>query len=219
MPYTQDHKDRSRLRILASALRLFSERGFGQVTIDDVMADAGLTRGAFYAHFDSKEHLYADAIHHGIETSAITAVARGPKGLATLQKVVSGYLCRGHVDGTVPPCPLAFFSSDVGVRERRVRDTYTRAFRSLAGVLGHHAGSRELDERALAIAVLMVGGVAVSTALTDNALKDRILAGCRRAIMEMSRPEKSRPSLRASSSGGKNARRVQKAGSGLNNRP
>jgi len=219
MPYTQDHKDRTRLRILSSALRLFSERGFGQVTIDDVMADADLTRGAFYAHFDSKEHLYAESIRHGIETSAITAIARGPKGLATLQKVVGGYLCRGHVDGTVPPCPLAFFSSDVGVRERRVRDTYTHAFRSLAEVLGHHAGARELDERALAIAVLMVGGVAVSTALTDNALKDRILSGCRRAIVNMSKPEKAKKPSRVSTPVRKTAKRAPKAESGHSYRP
>jgi len=210
MPYTRDHKDRSRVRILASALRLFSGRGFGQVTIDDVMSDAGLTRGAFYAHFDSKENLYAESILHGVETSAITAIARGPRGLATLQKVVGGYLCRGHVDGTVPPCPLAFFSSDVGVRERRVRDTYTRAFHSLAEVLGHHAGARELDERGLAIAVLMVGGVAVSTALTDNALKDRILAACRRAIMDMSRPAKTKKATRNGASSGRQTKRASK---------
>jgi len=196
MPYTPEHKGRSRERILASALRLFSERGFAQVTIDEVMVDAGLTRGAFYAHFDSKEHLYAEAIHHGIANSAITAVAHGPKGIPTLQQMVEGYLNRGHVDGTVAPCPLAFFATDVGIREKHVRNTYTKAFRSLASAMGHHAGASSLDERALAMAVLMVGGVAVSTALTDSAMKENILTGCRRAIMDMAATAKPKPAAR-----------------------
>ena len=55
----------------------------------------------------------------------------------------------------------------------------------MAGVLGSHAHARLQDERALAMTVLMVGGVAVSSALTDSALKDRVLASCRRAILEM----------------------------------
>jgi len=89
------------------------------------------------------------------------------------------------VDGKAAPCPLAFFATDVGVREQRVRDTYTAALQSLAGALGSHAPARLQEERVLAMTVLMVGGVAVSSALTDGALKDRILASCRRAIMEM----------------------------------
>ena len=185
MPYSREHKVRTRERVLAGALRLFSERGFAQVTIDEVMAHAGLTRGAFYAHFTSKEHLYAEAIDHGIRTSAIAALAGGPKGLKTLQNIVNSYLSRGHVDGKMAPCPLAFFSTDVGVREHRVRSTYTTAFLSLIGAIGSHASGAKTEERTLAIAVLMVGGVAVSTAVTDSTLKDNILSGCRRAIMDL----------------------------------
>jgi len=185
MPYSRDHKTQSRERILCSALRLFSVSGFGQVTIDQVMADASLTRGAFYAHFSSKEDLYAEAIHHGINSSALVSIRPDGEGLRSLRQLIDTYLSRAHVDGKAAPCPLAFFATDVGVRERRVRDTYTAALQSLAGVLGSHASARLQDERVLAMTVLMVGGVAVSSALTDGALKDRILASCRRTILEM----------------------------------
>jgi TetR/AcrR family transcriptional repressor of nem operon len=164
---------------------LFSVSGFGQVTIDQVMADASLTRGAFYAHFSSKEDLYAEAIHHGINSSALVSIRPDGEGLRSLRQLIDAYLSRAHVDGKAAPCPLAFFATDVGVRERRVRDTYTAALQSLAGVLGSHAPARPQDERVLAMTVLMVGGVAVSSALTDGALKDRILASCRRTILEM----------------------------------
>jgi TetR/AcrR family transcriptional repressor of nem operon len=192
MPYSKQHKTQSRERILRSALRLFSEGGFEQVTIDRVMAHAGLTRGAFYAHFSSKEHLYAEAIHHGIQSSALVNLPPDSDGLRSLRQVIETYLSRAHVDGKAPPCPLAFFATDVGVRERRVRDAYTAALQSLAGMLGSHAPAEVQDERVMAMTVLMVGGVAVSAALTDGALKDRILASCRRTIMEMieTRPAK-----------------------------
>ena len=185
MPYSREHKGRTRERVLAGARRLFSERGYAQVTIDEVMAHAGLTRGAFYAHFSSKEQLYAEAIDHGIRTSTIAALAGGPRGLKTLQNIVDSYLSRGHVDGKMAPCPLAFFATDVGVRDRQVRRAYTTAFLSLVGAIGSHASGPKIEERTLAIAVLMVGGVAVSAAVTDSALKDNILSGCRSAIMDL----------------------------------
>ena len=62
MPYTPEHRLATRERILASARRLFNRNGLSEVTIDAVMASAGLTRGAFYNYFNSKEELYAEAI-------------------------------------------------------------------------------------------------------------------------------------------------------------
>ena len=121
MPYSREHKTKSRERILNSALRMFSEGGFEQVTIDKVMTNAGLTRGAFYAHFSSKEELYAEAIHHGINCSALVNIQPDGEGLRSLRQLIGIYLSRAHVDGKAAPCPLAFFATDVGVRERRVR--------------------------------------------------------------------------------------------------
>jgi AcrR family transcriptional regulator len=62
MPYAPEHKQETRKRIVNSARRLFNRKGFAAVTIDDIMADAGLTRGGFYKHFNTKEELYADAV-------------------------------------------------------------------------------------------------------------------------------------------------------------
>src|SRR3954468_17018774 len=62
VPYPRDHKAKTRAKIVASARALFNRRGFDQVTIDQVMEHAGLTRGGFYHHFSSKEDLYAEAV-------------------------------------------------------------------------------------------------------------------------------------------------------------
>ena len=62
MPYSAQHKQETRNRILRSARRLFNRRGFAEVTINEIMAEAGLTRGGFYKHFTSKDDLYSEAL-------------------------------------------------------------------------------------------------------------------------------------------------------------
>jgi len=62
MPYGPDHKPRTRHRIIEAARRLFNLRGFSDVSIDEIMSEAGLTRGGFYKHFARKEDLYQEAV-------------------------------------------------------------------------------------------------------------------------------------------------------------
>ena len=64
MPYAPEHRVETRSRILDSARRLFNRNGLAAISIDEIMAGAGLTRGGFYSYFDSKEELYAEAIMH-----------------------------------------------------------------------------------------------------------------------------------------------------------
>jgi TetR/AcrR family transcriptional repressor of nem operon len=62
MPYPAEHRYLTRHKVMRSARRLFNRHGFDAVSIDDVMADAGLTRGSFYSYFESKGDLYAEAV-------------------------------------------------------------------------------------------------------------------------------------------------------------
>src|SRR5215472_15368980 len=64
MPYPAEHRQITEKKIIESARRLFNRHGFDAVSIDDVMADAGLTRGSFYSYFESKGDLYAEAVTH-----------------------------------------------------------------------------------------------------------------------------------------------------------
>ena len=58
MPYTAEHKQETRTRIIKSARRLFNRNGFANVSIDEIMSEAGLTHGGFYKHFSAKDDLY-----------------------------------------------------------------------------------------------------------------------------------------------------------------
>ena len=62
MPYSAEHKLQTRQRILESARRLFNSKGFAQVSIGEIMENAGLTHGGFYRHFKDKDELYAEAV-------------------------------------------------------------------------------------------------------------------------------------------------------------
>jgi len=182
MPYPKEHKQRSRGRILDSAYRLFSRRGFDAVAIDDVMADAGMTRGAFYAHFSSKSELYQEALSHG---GAHSRIAQGmPSGMSKkswLKELLKGYLHEDHVRHGVSPCPLAFLATDAAVREPRVRKAYTNSFKGMNRIIAEHAKafSSCSDRRILAITAMMIGGVAVARALDDAALTEDLLTSCR----------------------------------------
>ncbi len=74
-PYTEQHKQETRKRIIQSARRLFNRHGFADVSIDDIMAGAGLTRGGFYKHFTGKEDLYEEAVLEFICAGAAGGVA------------------------------------------------------------------------------------------------------------------------------------------------
>ncbi len=69
MPYSPDHKPKTRQKIIRSAAKLFKTVGYENVTIDQVMANAGLTRGGFYAHFKNKEDLLLATSDSGIHVS------------------------------------------------------------------------------------------------------------------------------------------------------
>lgn len=170
MAWDQQHKVRSRQRIIDSAARLFTTKGFDHVGIDEVMADAGLTRGAFYSHFSTKVELYSEAIIAG---------ARKGKSLTEhcdcAQDIIREYLSQEHVAGNVRQCPLAFLVSDISKRDDQIRRTYTRVF---AGLVERLQAAGMDPQTALQQVVLMIGGVAVSRALDDDELVRKVLKAC-----------------------------------------
>lgn len=181
MPWPSERKQQSRERILDSAARLFSTRGFDSVSIGDVMTDAGLTHGGFYSHFTSKRELYAEAVTMAAARSARARLPRGDVAdKAFLSEILMAYLDMDHVRGTQIPCPLAFLATDVANREEDVRAAYTEVFKRLVAVLARHlpVDTSSRRNKALALSALMVGGVAVSRALADEREAESLLEAC-----------------------------------------
>ena len=128
MPYSLKHKRDTRDKILESARRLFNKRGFSEVSIDEVMENAGLTRGGFYWHFGHKDELYAEAVRRFLCTDApkpwqpktSEGTARKPRS----QRIVDAYFSRDHFDDRETCCPLIALPSDVMRSSNAVKGAY-----------------------------------------------------------------------------------------------
>ncbi len=122
MPYPPAHRERTRKRIVRSAQALFNRRGFDGVSIDEVMAAAGLTRGGFYSYFRSKSELYAEALSLVI-TEPVSdrwpSVSFDRTAIDAARHVVRAYLSDEHYEDIDGSCPMVALPSDVSRRTPR----------------------------------------------------------------------------------------------------
>ena len=167
-------KEQSRQAILASAAAIVRERGGAALSVKDAMAGAGLTVGAFYAHFDSKTELLEEALRSAFEP-ALDQLAHAGTGEGALQRVLNYYLYPPRDAGA--GCPLPAALSDAALQ----RDNF--APEGLAEKLGAlralvaEAGALPPDE-ALAMTTLMIGARVIARAVSDTPLAEEVLAAC-----------------------------------------
>jgi len=185
MRYAPDQKEKTRAKILDAAGKVFRRKGYHPAGVDDVMDEAGLTAGGFYAHFGSKQALLAEAIAHtGVATrrrhAAALANLSGPEWLAAFLR---HYLSASHRRGIEEGCPLAALVSEVARADEKVKRSFEGIVRELECQLASHARECEAGatgDRALAALALCVGGLGLARSVQDEALAERILASCRK---------------------------------------
>jgi AcrR family transcriptional regulator len=153
MPYTAQHKHETRTRIIQSARRLFNRNGFADVTIDQIMDEAGLTHGGFYKHFAAKEELYAAAVLQFIcnevpEKWQRDHIHPDARGTALARMIVDAYLSDEHFADRDASCPMIALPSDVARGNGAVKDAFRqvlemmlRAFEAAAPE-AHDAGGK-----------------------------------------------------------------------------
>ncbi|WNO08800.1 TetR/AcrR family transcriptional regulator [Teredinibacter sp. KSP-S5-2] len=179
MAWKETHKQATREKILASAAKLFAVKGFEGVGIDEVMQDAGLTRGAFYAHFSSKSKLYEESILNSAKR--VRSRLLPDEGYCfSLSDIANSYLGQEHFRSLDMRCPLSSLITDVTQQDEVVREVYTRVFNGFVGRLVNETGISRED--ALQKAVLMVGGMAIARALTDESLSEELLEVCSASV-------------------------------------
>lgn len=188
MPYSKQHKEKSRERILKSAVRLFTRKGFESTSIDEVMADAELTRGAFYTHFKSKQDLYAEAIASASMFSIL--VQAKPEGLddkAWLVQLLGTYLSPAHVHKADIPCPLAFLATDVALREPTTQQAYADVYLKMNQMIRAYTRhfSRCDKQTVMAVTAMMIGAVAVARTLPDHESQNQLLKSCRHVALDL----------------------------------
>jgi len=172
--------EETRKRIVEMAADEFRQHGIVTSGIADLMAAAGLTHGAFYRHFESKEQLVAEATAAALDTllDALSSAAGGKKGRNGLKAVSAAYVCAEHRDNPRDGCPLAALGSELARSDKRVRDIVTTGFSRMVEILAAHfdqARPAEARKRAMATAAAMIGAVTMSRVLTDQKLSDSLL--------------------------------------------
>ena len=186
MPPSPGHSARVRAEIFQHAARLFRLRGYAGTNIDDIMLAAGLTRGAFYAHFKSKDDLFAEVIGagHGL-------LVRMRAGDGKVGGVIDGYLAK-DVHATLRDCTLAALAGDVARAPLPAQLAYANVLHGLIGEMARGRG-RKLDADATAAAILAVGGLSLAQASGDRRLSDWLLRCARRAARALLAPKKPAP--------------------------
>jgi AcrR family transcriptional regulator len=187
MPYKPEHRQATRERILASARRLFNRNGLSEVTIDAVMAGAGLTRGAFYNYFNSKEELYAEAItlfgrRFPAEPWQCPDLGPPPEGANLARMIVSAYLSRAHLDDVEGSCPLIGLPTDVARGGAAVKAAFAQVLEMMVNAFSSQLGPNRTvaHEKALGIAALCVGGMVLARAVGDPATADDLREAARK---------------------------------------
>jgi TetR/AcrR family transcriptional repressor of nem operon len=187
MRYRPGHKERTRATILEAAGRVFRRRGYQGAGVDEVMREAGLTPGGFYAHFGSKEALLGEAITHA--AAELDAQKRkrleGLTGREWLTSFVDYYLSPAHRDNLERGCPLAALISEVSRSGEPVKQSFEVILRDLADSLTNRGGDGLGESRSLAMIALCVGGLGLARSVRDDAFADQILAACRELAKEV----------------------------------
>lgn len=185
--YDPAHKEQTRKAILKAAARAIRTGGPERVSVAEVMGEAGLTHGGFYAHFRSKEALVAAAIASMFDSAGrqSTRWTEGLDGLDAFNAFVDRYLAPEHRDDPGRGCPLTTLATDVarsgGAAQAALDAGIARMIANIAErLLVDDAAERE----ALAASLMaeMAGAVTLARAVKDPALSDRLLAASRAAV-------------------------------------
>jgi TetR/AcrR family transcriptional repressor of nem operon len=178
MRYGKDQKQATRQRILEAAGRRFKQDGIDGAGVATLMSDAGLTNGAFYAHFTSKEDLVANVLADQLRAQRQNFDAQ-PSDRAGLEAFIRAYLSPQHRDQCADGCPSAALLDEIVRRPAATRQIFTDELLDTADDIASRLERTDAETArtdALAIFGFMIGTLQLARALTDRGLSDQLLA-------------------------------------------
>jgi TetR/AcrR family transcriptional repressor of nem operon len=162
-------------RIVETAARAIRAQGYAGASVADVMKQAGLTHGGFYAHFASRDAMVEEAIDRAADDgrARLHAVAERAEPGQALAAVVASYLSDRHVEHPESGCTLAALGSETARQAPALRRIATRQVRGLVSLLARQLpGGDTPDNQDCALAAVcgMVGALSLARAVDDPAL-------------------------------------------------
>jgi TetR/AcrR family transcriptional regulator, transcriptional repressor for nem operon len=196
---TKEQAAANRAALVRSADRLFRERGIDGVGVAEICKRAGLTHGALYAQFPSKEAMAAEALAYGLDRNLAHLMAAAKDGLDDQQPALTAYLdaylTPQHRDDLADGCPMAASASEIGRQDAAISaqfsDGFERMVEAIQAMLGPTVTTTpqtaDARQRALAIAAAMIGGIAMARAAHKARpdLSDDIVMAVRQVLGEV----------------------------------
>ena len=178
MRYDKDHKQATRQRIVEAAGRRFKQDGIDGTGVAAVMSDAGLTNGAFYGHFVSKEDLVANVLADQLRTQRHRFDAQ-PSDRAGLEAIIREYLSPEHRDHCADGCPSAALLDEIARRPAATKQVFADELLDTADDIAARLDPTDPDgarPSALALFGMMIGTLQLARALPDRNESDQLLA-------------------------------------------
>ncbi|MDT8895355.1 helix-turn-helix domain-containing protein [Halomonas sp. I1] len=198
MPYSAAHKARSRERILTAATELFCRHGFDKVSIGQIMKQAKMTHGAFYAHFASKEALYDASIREALKNSRAARLVKGPLSVKHLTALAANCWNLQELERKRAPGPETVLFNEIGNDNAEIKTLFEASYLRMRKMLETRLialsrlkklpfePDRELiAEKSRTILASLVGAVAIAKSLPDEAERRQLLEASQRQILRM----------------------------------
>jgi TetR/AcrR family transcriptional regulator, transcriptional repressor for nem operon len=172
-------KEATHERIVETAARAIRRSGYGGAGVAEIMKEAGLTHGGFYAHFESREGMLAEAADRagadGVAVMARVAAAAPPK--KALEAMLRAYLSKEHLEGPETGCAIAALGTEVPRQAPKVRRAATRRIKEMIDLVARQSpdwGQPGAHERALVTLATALGALVLARAVDDPQLSDAL---------------------------------------------
>ncbi|HEY9094842.1 MAG TPA: TetR/AcrR family transcriptional regulator [Hydrogenophaga sp.] len=192
MRYTPEHREETRRRILEAAGRGFRKHGYAGIGVDGLAKEAGVTSGAFYAHFSSKGEAFTHAVTDGIRELA-TGIEQFQRehGAKWLDKLIDFYLSTKRTCGLDEACAIQALTPEVMRADAGVRSVYESEILNVIEALARglqHGSLIERRARSWALLSLLSGAVSTTRALNSPALANQVAKSVRSAALALANP-------------------------------
>ncbi len=198
MPCPAARKEKSKNLILNAAIDLFSRYGFEKVSIGQIMKEAKMTHGAFYAHFESKEALYRASFLETLKRSRAARLVKGPLSIKHLTSLVTNYWNLSELDSKSKPGPETILFNEIGNSNSSIKHLFEESYDRLRKMIEIRIAAliklkqlpfkpdRELiSDKSRAILASLVGAVAVAKNLSGEEERRHILESTQKQILSM----------------------------------
>jgi len=176
MRYSAEHKTAARSKIISSAAALAKKEGFGTTGVDALMGSAGMTGGAFYKHFSTKEDLLSEIVLAEIKRSTALFAAK-PEALQSPIEMLEKYLSLAHVMKPEKGCLLPALSAEIGHASDSVKQNFEDQIKQLVSEVSPALGD---TDNTWAVLSLCVGGVMLARAMKTEEAQQSLLDACKK---------------------------------------